>query len=56
MQRVDTCLADMEPCVTEAMNVKLLKPFVIEEVIVALGKMHPLKSPGPDDFSACLYQ
>ena len=37
MQRVDTCLADMELCVTEAMNAELLKPFVAEEVVMALG-------------------
>jgi hypothetical protein len=55
-QGVDTCLADMEPCVTDAMNVDLLKPFVAEEVVMALGQMHPLKSPGPDGFSACFYQ
>jgi hypothetical protein len=46
----------MEPCVTEAMNAELLKPFVAEEVVVALGQMHPLKSSGPDGFSACFYQ
>ena len=56
MQRVDICLADMEPCVTKAMNAELLKPFVAEEVVVALGQMYPLKSPGPDSFSACFYQ
>jgi hypothetical protein len=38
------------------MNAKLLKPFVAEEVVVALWQMHPLKSPGPDGFSACFYQ
>jgi hypothetical protein len=42
--------------VTEDMNVVLLKPFVAEEVVVALGQMHPLKSPKPDGFSACFYQ
>jgi hypothetical protein len=56
MQGVDTCLADMEPCVTKAMNAELLKPFVAEEVVVALGQMHPLKSSGPDGFSTCFYQ
>jgi hypothetical protein len=56
MQGVDTCLADMKPCVTEAINAEFLKPFVAEEVVMALGQMHPLKSLGPDGFSACFYQ
>jgi hypothetical protein len=54
MQGVDICLADMEPCVTEAMNSELLKPFVAEEVVVALGQMHPFKSPGPRWFFSLL--
>jgi hypothetical protein len=56
MQGVDTCLVDMEPCVTKAMNAELLKPFVAKEDLAALGQMHPLKLPGPNVFLACFYQ
>jgi hypothetical protein len=38
------------------MNEELLKEFTMEEVDAALSQMHPLKSPGPDGFSACFYQ
>ncbi|KAL0434401.1 UNVERIFIED_CONTAM: hypothetical protein Slati_2774400 [Sesamum latifolium] len=39
----------MESQVTEAMNEVLTRPFVEEEITLALKQMHPLKSPGPDD-------
>lgn len=35
---------------------RLSKPFVNEEVLVALKGMHPGKSPRPDDFPALFYQ
>jgi hypothetical protein len=38
------------------MNATLLKEFTSSEVEAALNQMHPLKSPGPDGFSACFYQ
>jgi exonuclease III len=52
----EECLATLEPRVTPDMNVALLADFTMEEVDCALSQMHPLKSPGPDGFSACFYQ
>jgi exonuclease III len=52
----EECLASLEPRVTPEMNVALLAEFTMEEVDCALSQMHPLKSPGPDGFSACFYQ
>jgi exonuclease III len=52
----EECLAALEPRVTPAMNAALLAEFTMEEVDGALSQMHPLKSPGPDGFSACFYQ
>jgi hypothetical protein len=42
--------------VTEEMNIGMLRNFTETEVEIALKQMHPLKSPGPDGFSACFYQ
>jgi hypothetical protein len=56
VQGVHECLADMDARVTEEMNAMLTRPFVAAEVDFALHQMHPLKSPGPDGFSACFYQ
>jgi hypothetical protein len=38
------------------MNDELMQEFTMEDVDAALSQMHPLKSPGPDGFSACFYQ
>jgi hypothetical protein len=46
----------MEARVTEEMNIGMLRNFTETEVEIALKQMHPLKSPGPDGFSACFYQ
>jgi hypothetical protein len=50
------CLETMEPRISEEMNSALLRPFTMEEVGMALSQMHPLKSPGPDGFSAGFFQ
>jgi hypothetical protein len=52
----EECLTALEPWVTPTMNAALLTEFTMEEVDGALSQMHPLKSLGPDDFSACFYQ
>lgn len=41
---------------TPAMNQQLTAPFVASEVISTLSQMSPLKSPGPDGFSAVFFQ
>jgi exonuclease III len=52
----EDCLGVLEQRVSPTMNEELLKEFTMEEVDAALSQMHPLKSPGPDGFSACFYQ
>jgi hypothetical protein len=53
---VEESLCSVEPRVTADMNVALLREYKMEEVELALSQMHPLKSLGPDSFSACFYQ
>ncbi|KAL0463453.1 UNVERIFIED_CONTAM: hypothetical protein Slati_0232900 [Sesamum latifolium] len=36
------------------MNNELIKPFSAEEIMQALKQIHPLKSKGPNDVSACI--
>jgi hypothetical protein len=53
---IEECLRGLQPRVTEAMNTKLLCKFEMAEIDNALAQMHPLKSPGPNDFAAYFYQ
>jgi ribonuclease HI len=54
--RVQECLANVEARVDDDLNSQLLRPFVEEEVYVALSQMHPLKSPGSDGYNAGFFQ
>lgn len=53
---IEECLSSIESRVSNDMNKFLLKPFSGEEVSYAMFQMNPLKSPGPDGFSAGFYQ
>jgi hypothetical protein len=53
---VEESLCFVEHHVTADMNSMLLREYTTEKVELALSQMHPLKSPGPDDFAACFYQ
>jgi hypothetical protein len=50
------CVDGLEQRVIDNMNANLLREFMNLKVEVALNQMHPLKSLGPDGFSACFYQ
>lgn len=49
------CLDNAQARVTNTMNTKLQKQYTNEEVYETLKQMQPLKSPGPDDISACFF-
>jgi len=53
---VEACVDALDQKVTPEMNRRLLAEFTVEEIAIALNQMPPLKSPGPDGFSACFYQ
>ncbi|XP_042974784.1 uncharacterized protein LOC122306423 [Carya illinoinensis] len=49
-------LSGVEARVTAEMNEDLLKPYVAEEVELALKQMHPSKAPGPNGMSPLFFQ
>ena len=46
----------IKPSVTQEMNEQLLKPFIREQVEVALHQMEPITAPGPDGMPPLFYQ
>ncbi|XP_042983363.1 uncharacterized protein LOC122312776 [Carya illinoinensis] len=52
---MEDVLSGVEARVTAEMNVELLKPYVAEEVEVALKQMHPSKAPGPDALNSGMF-
>ena len=53
---VDRALDMVDGVVTKEMNQSLLRPFVGEEVRIALFQMHPSKSSRPDSMSPFFFQ
>lgn len=53
---MDQCIKKMEKRVTDDMNQELLAPFTVEEVLVALQQIVPLKALGPDGYNTCFYK
>lgn len=53
---IQSCLKKVLHQVSNDMNDILLTPFTSQEVKKALDQMAPLKSPRPNDLSACFYQ
>ena len=56
VQEIETCLAGLECRVTTVMNNALCREFTELEVDEAIKRMQPMKSPGPDGFSAGFFQ
>ena len=48
-------LEAVKPLVSEGMNAQLLRPFLREEVEVAIKQMKPISTPGPDDMPPLFY-
>lgn len=53
---MDQCIKKIEKRVIDDMNQELLAPFTIEEVLVALQQMAPLKALGLDGYNTCFYK
>lgn len=53
---VEGCLQCVEERGTPSMNEELQQPFTKEEIKAVVQQTTPLKSLGPNGFSACLYQ
>jgi hypothetical protein len=56
MVEIEDCLGSVEGRISEEMNESLVRPFVEEEVRLALFQMAPMKAPGPDGFNEGFFQ
>ncbi|XP_062014569.1 uncharacterized protein LOC133731138 [Rosa rugosa] len=56
LEAQDVVLQTIEPRVSANMNARLLAPYELEEVRIALFQMHPSKAPGPDGLSPFFFQ
>ena len=54
--KVEDFLMDMDRRVSDEMNITLDKPFLENEIKMAVDQMHPHKSPGLDGMTTCFYQ
>jgi hypothetical protein len=55
VEGVAEVLEAISPRVAPVMNDALIKPFLPEEMQVALFQMQPLKAPRPDNFGVCFF-
>lgn len=53
---MDHILRFIDPCISDDMNSKLMRPFTREELEKTLFKMPPTKSPGVDGMNAIFFQ
>ena len=56
LTQLEEVLANISQVVSDSMNADLLKPFVKQQVDVALNQMAPLKALGPDGMPPIFYQ
>lgn len=56
VQDMDRVIGTVQRKVTNGMNAQLNMPYTQEEVKDALYQMFPVKSPGPDGFTAHFFQ
>ena len=55
-QNLENIVEGVQRVVTEEMNSKLTATYTMEEVVVAIKEMAPLKAPGPDGMPPLFYQ
>lgn len=53
---VEFCISALACKVTPEMNLKLLAEFTVDNISLELKQMSPLKTLGPNSFTACFFQ